>query len=41
MPANDGTSSLIGGTKTGDIPLNTTCTPEMKTHSIVTCNKIL
>lgn len=33
MPASGGTSSLIGGTKTGDIPQNTTCTPGMKTHT--------
>lgn len=34
--ASDGKSSLIGGTRTGDTPQNTTCTPGTKTHSNIT-----
>lgn len=34
--ASDGKSSLIGGTRTGDSPQNTTCTPATKTHSNIT-----
>ncbi len=40
-PASDGTSSQIGGRRTGGTPQNTACTPGMKTHRTITDWKIV